>query len=322
MCNKLLWTIVLLTIPEICLGALWVHGPENPLPGESNWSNKAEVADLNGDGWPDILFANGRGYASAQGGERNQVLLNPAGNEIPWNDSSNIVFGKQADQSRAIKVRDLTGDGKPDIFVANTYQTQSRLYVGVGKMLFLDQTNSRLPQSSHSFGDAEAGDIDGDGDLDLILADWGPGNPMNNNGGLTRLWLNDGDGNFEDVTAERMPDINVRFSWELELADVDNDFDLDILVSCKSCNGSFLFHNNGNGFFTDASNQLPQFTNNYDFDLMDITGDGFLEAATINDGPGLKEHLFSANGDGGFTDATNDLWPTEFNVGADDNVAQ
>ena len=39
---------------------------------------------------------------------------------------------------------------------------------------------------------------------DLVLADWGPGNPLNNGGAKTRLWLNDGNGNFVDV--DRHPD--------------------------------------------------------------------------------------------------------------------
>jgi hypothetical protein len=55
-----------------------------------------------------------------------------------------------------------------------------------------------------------SGDADGDGDLDIILADWGSGNPMQNDGGRTMLWLNDGRG-FTDATAERMPNA-VRFS--------------------------------------------------------------------------------------------------------------
>ena len=85
-----------------------------------------------------------------------------------------------------------------------------------------------------SVGDLEAGDVDLDGDLDLVLADWGPGNNMTNDGGVTRLWINDGTGRFTDVTAARMPSLKVRFSWDLEVADVDNDHDLDVLVSCNA----------------------------------------------------------------------------------------
>ena len=86
----------------------------------------------------------------------------------------------------------------------------------------------------------EPGDVDADGDLDLMLADWGTGSPMANAGGQTRLWRNDG-GRFVDATDEAMPDALVSFSWELELLDVDDDWDLDAAISCKRCEGSFLF---------------------------------------------------------------------------------
>ena len=65
----------------------------------------------------------------------------------------------------------------------------------------------------------------------------GPGNNMTNVGGRTLLWLGDGTGRFTDATSERMPDIRVQFSWDLELLDVDNDLDLDVVVSCKRCGG-------------------------------------------------------------------------------------
>ena len=234
----LLFASLILVLPTPVDAALWSYHPGGALPGEANWSNKCELADLNADGYLDILFANGRGYASPGGGERNQALLNPGDKDQPWADVSNIIFGKQLDQTRAIKVRDFNQDGLPDIFVANSFQTQSRLYQGVAPGLFLDKTLETLPQANFSFGDAETGDVDGDGDLDIVLADWGPGNALSNEGGLTRLWLNDGNGVFTDVTVEQMPTVLVRFSWEMELADVDNDFDLDVLVSCKSCGGS------------------------------------------------------------------------------------
>src|SRR4030095_3521213 len=106
---------------------------------------------------------------------------------------------------------------------------------------------------------------------------------MMDDGGRTMLWLNDGIGHFTDVTEGQMPDVLVNFSWELEFVDVDNDYDLDIAVSCKMCRGSFLFENDGAGNFTDVTEgRMPQFSNNYEFEAMDLDGDAYLDLVTIN----------------------------------------
>ena len=111
-----------------------------------------------------------------------------------------------------------------------------------------------------------------------------------------------------------MPDIKVRFSWDLELADVDNDLDLDVLVSCKRCPGSHLFRNDGAGTFVDDGRAMPQYTNNYEFEAMDLDGDGFLDLVTMNDGEivgedssSRREHVFRNDGKGRYRDATDGL---------------
>jgi hypothetical protein len=73
-----------------------------------------------------------------------------------------------------------------------------------------------LPQINSSVGDLEFGDVADDGDLDMVLSDWGAGFVMNNTGGRTMLWLNDGNGFFTDVTQLQMPEILIQWSWDLE----------------------------------------------------------------------------------------------------------
>jgi len=305
---------------------LWVDVTGEAIGKTAFWTNKVEIADLNGDGRPDLLFANGGDYSTPGTPEPNQVFLN-TGPGFRFREATAEVLGTTPDLARVIKARDLNGDGLVDIVVGTTYQTQSRLFLGRGQGRFEEVTRPHLPAVLLSVGDLEVGDVDGDGDLDLVLADWGPGNNMTNEGGRTRLWLNDGQARFTDATAEAMPDIRVRFSWDVEFADVDNDADLDILVSCKRCGGSHLFRNDGAGRFTDDPRALPQYTNNYEFEPMDLDGDGFLDLVTMNDGEivgedgsSRREHVFRNDGKGRFRDATEAWWPPASNVGEDDNM--
>jgi hypothetical protein len=305
---------------------LWVDVTSEALPATRFWTNKVEVADLNGDGRSDLLFANGGDYSAPGTPEPNQVFFN-TGPGFKFDDATAKVFGEARGVTRVIKARDLNADGHPDIVVGATYQTQSRLYLGDGRGGFRDVTVTSLPQIPLSLGDLEAGDVDLDGDLDLVLADWGPGHNMSNDGGVTRLWLNDGAARFTDATAGRMPALKVRFSWDLELADVDNDHDLDVLVSCKRCPGSSLFRNDGAGTFVEDARALPQYTNNYEFEAMDLDGDGLLDLVTVNDGDlasddqsSRREHVFRNDGKGRFRDMTAWWWPPAANIGEDDNV--
>jgi hypothetical protein len=304
---------------------LWQDVTADALPTTAYWTNKVEIADLNGDGRPDLLFANGGDYSAPGTPEPNQVFLH-TGPGFRFTEATTRVFGDARGLTRVIKARDLNGDGRVDLVVGATYQTQSRLYVNEAGG-FRDVTATHLPQMPLSVGDLEAGDVDLDGDLDLVIADWGPGNNMSNDGGVTRLWLNDGAGRFTDATAARMPALKVRFSWDLELVDTDNDLDLDLLISCKRCPGSSLFRNDGAGTFTEDARALPQYTNNYEFEAMDLDGDSWLDLVTVNDGDiasddrdNRREHVFRNDGKGRFVDATAGWWPPAQNVGEDDNM--
>lgn len=304
--------------------ALWADETSTYLPTTKEWTNRVEVADINNDGLLDIIFANGGNYSEPGELESSRIFINKGPN-TRFEEITEKIFADNKYISRVIKVRDLNTDGFPDIMVGTTYQTQSQLYLGSGNGQFKNVTQTQLPSIKASIGDIEFGDVDDDGDLDMVLADWGAGSNMNNNGGRTMLWINDGKGYFTDATNTQMPELLIQFSWDLEFFDFDNDFDLDMAISCKRCATSRIFVNDGQGFFEDKR-ILPAYTNNYEFEPMDVDGDGFLDLVTVNDGAIVKsksysrrEHIFINKNGKRFIDSTAVLWPNSQNIGEDDN---
>ncbi len=288
----------------------------------AQWTNKVELADVDGDGLVDILVANGGDYSSPGTPEPSRVWKNLG----TWNTDSACTeisaeaLGGMTGLSRVIKAADVDGDGDLDLVTGGAYQSQLRMFArDTGTWI---DTSAKLPQQATSIGDLEFGDVDGDGDLDMLLAEWGALDPETTGAaGRTRLYLNDGAGNFTDVTATAMPDVLVKWSWDVELVDVDNDWDLDALVSCKLCTSSLLFRNDGTGHFTDDADALPHFRNNYELEAMDIDGDGDLDLATLNDGGSLRDHILVNDGTGKFTDESATRLAGNANPSADDNQA-
>lgn len=106
-------------------------------------------------------------------------------------------------------------------------------YRNDGAGTFSDTTASDLPQDASYIRALALGDLDRDGDLDLVAG--------------TRLYLNDGGGAFVDDKAFRLPPTVAPFS--LVLGDVDGDSDLDLIVG-SSGGQNRLFLNYGTGSFT------------------------------------------------------------------------
>ena len=299
----------------------WVDVTAEAIGETAEWTNRVELADLDGDGWVDLLFANGGNYDHPGEPVASWAYLNNG--DGTFTDATTAILGDHALLTRVIRVADLDADGDDDILLGTTYGSQSRLLLNDGAGTWTDVTETHLPAVELSLGDLKIGDVDGDRDLDVAIANWGEGGPVNA-GGRVQLWLNDGAATFTDATEERMPETLIAFSWDLELVDVDNDWDLDLAVSCKLCDGSHLFMNDGTGTFTDeTADRMPAFGNNYEFAPIDLDSDGFPDLVTINDGPdtgrGLAEHVFRNDGTGTFEDMTDAWWGPDENTGWDDN---
>ncbi|MGQ0701923.1 MAG: FG-GAP-like repeat-containing protein [Gemmatimonadales bacterium] len=125
-------------------------------------------------------------------------------------------------QGSGVAIGDVNGDGRPDIYLARI-EGPNALYLNDGDWHFHDVA----AEAGVTLGDrpstgAVLADIDGDGDLDLLVGVMA---------GRNALFLNDGTGRFRDATAESGFVPEGRGTTTLTLADVDGDGDLDLYVA-------------------------------------------------------------------------------------------
>lgn len=159
---------------------------------------------------------------------------------------------------------DLDGDLDEDVLAIDHWEWNSparvQLLLNDGTGQFLEST---LPGAPTKPWAVAAGDVDGDADLDLVLAV---------HEGAELLWLNDGSASFTPA-AGAIPSTSDT-TYALALADLDADVDLDLVFGNRYAPNRFL-RNDGTGVFTAGT--LPQTQQPKQTDavlVLDREGDG------------------------------------------------
>ena len=281
----------------------------------SSGEHGAAWGDWNGDGWLDLAIGNGSLYANAAGAAFTDMTasagLDSVGNYggVAWGDYDDdgdldllsswrkvyrnegaLPFSKVWDggaQQTTVAWVDTDVDGDLDAYAGG------RLYRNDGNDTFVDVTNGAgLSTAGWLLASAWA-DYDDDGDPDLYLT---------NNGGPNRLYRNNGDGTFADVSdAAGVADSGSGHgaAW----GDYDNDGDFDLFVANNNGQFSTLYRNNGDGTFEDVSAAAglhDRHGNATGANWLDYDLDGRLDLFVVNRDD--QNRLYHNNGDGTFTD--------------------
>lgn len=282
--------------------------PASPLAVAN--STEVEFADVDADGDPDAIVANlgpeqlllndGRGFFA----DASQTNLPPAPRNFLLDISAEARFA------------DVDADGDPDILVSNENPfsrdplagVQNRLWINDGAGRFTDETTTRLPARTDQTQGMVPGDIDGDGDLDLIVV----------NIGQDFVLINDGNGHFSDQTAGRFPVTNDATRKGV-LADFNGDGTLDLFLANSRDQQNRLYFNNGRGVFTDvtAKNLPARADTTTSVSVADLDDDGDLDLFLTNAGAFQAGHGFEGdqsiylrnNGRGKFQDKTHVYFP-------------
>ncbi len=237
-----------------------------PVQGKSNAVN---TLDLNGDGYPDLLIGNDG---------LNSCLLNDQNGG--WTECPERIPDSNK-TTQDIEIGDIDGDGDPDVICGN--EDDNEIWINDGHGYFSDETAARLPLAAGAWETREAdlGDMDGDGDLDLLLANV---NFRQNKDPQNRLFENDGRGYFTERTATHLPAEQMH-SVDADFVDLDGDGDLDIITANSFGHSFQCYLNDGHGRYSQATESiLPASVrgDGIDVEAADFNGDGKVDLYLCN----------------------------------------
>lgn len=269
------------------------------LPGTARWSEGVECADVDNDGDLDVMFADGDGFSSAGTKRQNVLLINqfvPNG-ALSFTDASVARLGVRVSNAKMVISGDVNGDGWVDLLYANAFDTDTPfLYINQGPSnpgFFTMESATRGLTTALSSGGAQFADVDDDGDLDLLI----------NNGYLgqsrkPKLYLNNGAGVFTDTLPALSAAVNKSAQMDVQLVDLDGDWDLDFFGACRATNSGvahYLMLNNGAGVFTNAPVTVPSNTSStYEGEVGDLDGDSDIDLFLVSS-TGFAEGAIRSN---------------------------
>jgi hypothetical protein len=217
------------------------------------------VADVNGDGKPDMVVAN------CMNNTVGVLLGNGDGTFQPA-----VTYNSGGEYTAAVAIADVNGDGKPDILVTNFNSGTVGVLLGNGDGTFQAAV---AYGSGGSAADVAVADVNHDGKPDLIVA--------NGTSGTVAVLLGNGDGTFQ-------PPITYGAGggpWSVAVADVNGDGIPDLLVA-DSWWGSTVavLLGNGDGTFQPAVTYGSGGVMPWSIAVADVNGDNKLDLVVANCG--------------------------------------
>jgi hypothetical protein len=238
--------------------------------GWNYYGSQAVVADVNGDGKPDIVVTNcaaiGAGSCTDQG--TLGVLLGKGDGSFKA-----VVTYPTNGQASSAAVADVNGDGKLDLVATNSDGTVAVL-LGNGNGTF--QSAVLYSAGNEGVHTVAVADVNGDGNPDLVIGYCGADGCGGNDSGGVGVLIGNGDGTFQPVVS-----YNAQWVMSVQVADVNLDGRPDIVLADWAGEVGVLL-GNGSGTFQPIITFSAGASYSTSVAVADLNGDGSPDAVVAN----------------------------------------
>ncbi len=250
------------------------------------------IGDINNDGLEDIFFTGNQ--------VPNRLYLNRG--HMKFEDISEKAGIKKKHWSTGVTMADVNDDGWLDIYVCqagpagDARKRENLLYINQKDGTFREMAKAYGVNDGNRSTQASFFDYDKDGDLDLYVMNESKyffvplskvfddlKDPRKMRAASGRLYRNEGNGRFSDVTREAGL---LRYGYGLGLvtADINLDGWVDIYVANDFSVPDFMFINNGDGTFSEMQKKMTGQISWFGMgaDIADINNDGYPEIGVVD----------------------------------------
>jgi len=207
-------------------------------------------------------------------------------------DAERLIPKMLSTEGPKLAIGDVNGDGLPDFFMGGAKNDTAKLFIQQPDGHFIQKPEFvfAFDKDNEDVG-ATFFDADNDGDLDLVVVSGGNQDQSGSQNLLSRLYINDGKGNF--TRSFNWPLISMNASC-VRVNDVDGDGLQDVFIGGRSIPGDYgqipgsvLLHNDGKGKFTNVTQSMAPDLLHLgmvtDAQWADIDGDGKKELIVVGD---------------------------------------
>lgn len=287
---------------------LWPNGTSTLLRDVS----ANQILEVKQEEGPNQVVSEQGGTESNYEAVSSPIAYSHTENEFSDFDRDRLIFQMSSNEGPALAKGDVNGDGLDDFYLGG-----AKGFAGQGFVQSKDGAFRKLDIPAFDDDkmaedvDADFADLDGDGDLDLLVAgggnEFGRGDPNLRD----RIYLNSGSGVFTRLPFAQFP-IGNHSSGFIKAFDYDGDGDQDIVTGTRLTpfsygvpGDAFLFENQGNAVFKDVTeDKVPDFQGLgllTDALVADLDGDKDLDLVFVgewmpvriflNEGGVFKNHL-------------------------------
>ena len=249
------------------------------------------VADLNGDGKPDVVVVNCSASPSAPCGDNENGMVSVLLGKGDGTFQAAAAYSSGGSNATSIVVADLNADGKPDLLVANNCESCGNGSVGV---LLGNGDGTFQPAVTYQSGGTGAtslavGDLNHDGKLDVVVTTSSP----STGDGLAGVLLGNGNGTFQPVVTYGSGGTQAQ---AVVAADLNGDNTLDLVIANSMSGNVGVLLGNGDGTFPSAVTYSSGGFSPTSVAVADVNGDGELDLVVGNWGGSINNQAAGVMG--------------------------